>query len=152
MGHAGCVFCCRHSYVQDMNVRIFGVRAMECVFVQIRPRFIFSSERVFGKWSQNPCPFQGENPLYRMRRGGSNPQRCNTQGSEPNTLPAELFRPRKGPIREGEMGVVSSCPLSSHTSEMNIGAVGTTQPCTWLFQASTSTGWPVVCVDYSLTG
>ena len=28
-----------------------------------------------------------------LLRGGSNPRRCITQDSEPNTLPAELFRP-----------------------------------------------------------
>ena len=34
-----------------------------------------------------------ENPLYRRLIGGSNPRRCITQDSEPNTLPTELFRP-----------------------------------------------------------
>ena len=29
-----------------MNVRIFSVRAMECMYTQTRPRFILSSERV----------------------------------------------------------------------------------------------------------
>ena len=39
-------FCCRHSPVSDVNVRIFGVRAVECMSAQTRPRFILSSERV----------------------------------------------------------------------------------------------------------
>ena len=29
--------------------------AMECMYAQTRPRFILSSERVFGERSQNPC-------------------------------------------------------------------------------------------------
>ena len=32
-------------------------------------------------------------------RGGSNPQRCIRQDREPNTLPAELFRPPDGPLK-----------------------------------------------------
>ena len=36
----------------------------------------------------------GKNPLHRRLRGGLNPQRCITQGSEPNTLPTEQFRPQ----------------------------------------------------------
>ena len=34
-----------------------------------------------------------ENPLYRRLRRGLNTRRCIRQDSEPNTLPAELFRP-----------------------------------------------------------
>ena len=48
-------FCCQHSPVWDMNVWIFWVCAMECMWAQTRPWFILSSERVLGKWSQNPC-------------------------------------------------------------------------------------------------
>ena len=66
---------------------------MECMCAQTRPRLnIRSSERVLGEWSQNPCYLQGKNPLYRKLRRGSNPLRCITQDSEPNTLPTELFR------------------------------------------------------------
>ena len=42
---------------------------MECMCAQTRPRFILSSERVLGEWSQNPCYLQGKNPLY----WGNNP-------------------------------------------------------------------------------
>ena len=48
-------FCCQHSPVCGMNVRIFGVHAMECMCAQTRSQFILSSERVLGGWSQNPC-------------------------------------------------------------------------------------------------
>ena len=34
-----------------------------------------------------------KNPLYQKLRGASNPRRCITEDSEPNTLPTELFRP-----------------------------------------------------------
>ena len=76
-----------------MNVCIFWACVMECMCAQIRPRFILSSERVVWEWSPNPCYSQGKNPLYRRLRGGSNPWRCITQDSEPNTLSAELFCP-----------------------------------------------------------
>ena len=45
-----------------MNVRIFWVRAMECMCAQSRPRFILSPERVLGQWIQKPCEFQGKIP------------------------------------------------------------------------------------------
>ena len=50
---------------------------------------------VLGDWSQNPCELQGKNSLYQKLRSRSNPQRCMTQDSEPNTLPTELFWPQK---------------------------------------------------------
>ena len=37
-----------------------------------------------------------KNPFYRRLKGGSNPQRCITQDSEPNTLPTELYQPPTG--------------------------------------------------------
>ena len=80
-----------------MNVRIFWSRAMECMRAQTRPRFILSSERVFGDWSQNPCLLQGENPLRREKnlpRRGSNPRRCIKQDSEPITLPTSYYGPQ----------------------------------------------------------
>ena len=52
----------------------------------------------WGEWSPNLCLLQGKNPLYRkiiLVRGGWNQRRCIKQDSEPNTLPAELFRPLK---------------------------------------------------------
>ena len=48
-------FCCQHSPIYDINVRIFWVRVMECMCVQTRLWFMLSSERVLGEWSQNPC-------------------------------------------------------------------------------------------------
>ena len=67
-----------------------SVRWNACV--QTRPRFIFSSE-VWGNGVRTHVNSKGKNPLYRGLRGGSNPHRCVTQDSEPNTLPTELFRP-----------------------------------------------------------
>ena len=48
--HGACwvCFCCRHSPVLDMNVRIFWVCAMKCMCAQTRPWFTLSSERVLG--------------------------------------------------------------------------------------------------------
>ena len=39
-----------------MDVRTFGVRAMECMCAQFR--FALTSERVWREWSQNPCLLQ----------------------------------------------------------------------------------------------
>ena len=85
-------FCCRHSPVQDMNVRIFWVRAMKCMRAQTRPRFILSSERVFGGMEFEPMLTPREkSPLpENVPRGGSNPRRC---GQRAQALPTELFRP-----------------------------------------------------------
>ena len=49
----------------------FRVPAMECMCTQTRPRFVLSSGRVLGEWSQNPCYLQGKNPLCRR----NSPQR-----------------------------------------------------------------------------
>ena len=47
-------FCCRHSPFKDMNIRIFWVCAMKCMCAQTRPRFILSSEGVFGGMEFEP--------------------------------------------------------------------------------------------------
>ena len=47
----------------------------------------------FGGMGSEPMLTPRENPLYRRLRGGSNPRRCISQDSEPNTLPTERFRP-----------------------------------------------------------
>ena len=76
-----------------MNVRIFWVRAMKCMCAQTRPRFILSSERVFGGMEFEPMSTRREkSPLpENVPRGGSNPRRC---GQRAQALPTELFRPR----------------------------------------------------------
>ena len=80
-------FRCRYLPVQNINVRIFWIRAMERMCAQTRPWFILSSERV---WENG---VRGKNPLYRRLRVGSNPWCCIRQNSEPNTIPTELFQP-----------------------------------------------------------
>ena len=75
-----------------MNVRIFWVRAMKCMCAQTRPRFILSSEGVFGGMEFEPMLTPREkSPLpEKVPRGGSNPRRC---GQRAQALPTELFRP-----------------------------------------------------------
>ena len=75
-----------------MNVRIFWVRVMKCMCAQTRPRFILSSERVFGGMECEPMltpreksPLPGNFP-----RGGSNPRRC---GQQAQTLPMSYSGP-----------------------------------------------------------
>ena len=59
-----------------MNVRIFWVRAMKCMRAQTRPRFILSSEGVFGGMEFEPMLTPREkSPLpENVPRGGSNPR------------------------------------------------------------------------------
>ena len=75
-----------------MNVRIFWVRVMKCMCAQTRPRFILSSESVFGGMEFEPMLTPREkSPLpENVPRGGSNPQRC---GQRAQALPTELFWP-----------------------------------------------------------
>ena len=60
-------FCCWHSTIQDMNVRIFWVRAMECICAQTRPWFILSSKIVF-------CGMESE-PVLNPREKSPQPEK-----------------------------------------------------------------------------
>ena len=72
-----------------MNVRIFRVRAIECMCAQTRPRFILSSVRVFS-WDGVRTHVNSKGKILStgkiLPRGGLNPRRCIKQDSEPNTL------------------------------------------------------------------
>ena len=75
-----------------MNVRIFWVRAMKCMCAQTRPRFILSSERVFGGMEFEPMlTLREKSPLLEnFPTGGSNPRRC---GQWAQTLPTSYSSP-----------------------------------------------------------
>ena len=76
-----------------MNVRIFWVGAMKCMCAQTRPRFILSSERVFGGMEFEPMLTPREkSPLpENVPRGGLNPRH---RGQRAQALPTELFWPQ----------------------------------------------------------
>ena len=75
--HAGC-FCCWHSSVLDMNVRIFLVHAIKHMCAQTRSQFILLFE------------FLGnEESLLTPREISPLPE-----DNEPKALPAELFWPQ----------------------------------------------------------
>ena len=65
---------------------------MKCMCAQTRPRFILSSEGVFGGMEFEPMLTPREkSPLpENVPRGGSNQRRC---GQRAQALPTELFRP-----------------------------------------------------------
>ena len=65
---------------------------MKCMCAQTRPRFILSSERVFGGMEFEPMLTPREkSPLpENVPRGGLNPRRC---GQRAQALPNELFWP-----------------------------------------------------------
>ena len=91
--HAGCAFVTGIHPCRTLRAGSFeSVRWNACVHKL--GLFILSYERVF-LWNgiRIHVNSMGKNSLYRKLRGRSNPQRCITQDSEPNTLPTELFRP-----------------------------------------------------------
>ena len=60
----------------------------ECMCTQTKPRFILSSERVWGKESKLMLTPREKSPLPKILPGGGwNPRRCIKEDSEPNTLP-----------------------------------------------------------------
>ena len=67
---------------------------MKCMCAQTRPRFILSSERVFGGMEFEPMLTPREkSPLpENFPRGGSNPRRC---GQRAQTLPTSYSGPLK---------------------------------------------------------
>ena len=56
-------FCCWHWPVQDMNIRIFWVCAMECMCAQTRPRSILSSKSFWGMESELMVTPREKSPL-----------------------------------------------------------------------------------------
>ena len=86
------------SPVKDMNFRFFWALTMECMCVQTRPWFILSSKRVLGIGVGMHVNSKGKNPLYWRLRGGSNPQRCIMQDSEPNTTNKAIPAPVDLPV------------------------------------------------------
>ena len=135
-----------------MNVRICWVREMECMCAQTRPRFILSSETVFGGMEFEPMltPREKSSIPANFPRGGSNPRRC---GQRAQTLPTSysgpgilVWRPAFDPHAiqrsspEDLVGLVVKAPssraegpgfesrlrrdfsASSHTSDLKIGS------------------------------
>ena len=86
---------------------------MKCMCAQTRPRFILSSERVFGGMVFEPMLTPREkSPLpENVPRGGSNPRHC---GQRAQALPTELFRPPVITLIQGKkltVGMHSLLPL-----------------------------------------
>ena len=85
---SGCVFCCCHSTVWDMSLRIFeSVRWNAYLH---RPDF-----GIYSHWKgclrngvRTHTNYKENTPLY---RGRSHQRRCITHDSQPNTLPTELY-------------------------------------------------------------
>ena len=116
---------------------------MKCMCAQTRPRFILSSEGVFGGMEFEPMLTPREkSPLpEKVPRGGSNPRHC---GQRAQALPTELFRP---PIHS--ITVVTAI-LSSHFRTASLGLwlrrpprerkiPGSNPACTGIFPGSSHT-------------
>ena len=94
MVHAGCVSVAGiHPSRAWMSGSSESV-AMEWMCAHTRPRFIISSERVLGEWSQNPCQLQGQNPLYRKKNLSSEEERTHDAASCRTASPTSYSGPR----------------------------------------------------------
>ena len=96
---------------------------MKCMCAQTRPRFILSSEGVFGGMEFEPMLTPREkSPLpENVPRGGSNPRRC---GQRAQALPTELFRPPPTPLKQRlellmktKLGSPGACPSEIFESQ-----------------------------------
>ena len=103
------------------------------VCAQTRPRFKFSSERVLGQRSHNPCELQGTNPLYQenspQRR--IEPMTLHQAGQRAQHTTNELLRPPKyannGPASPNFDTVTPSSWLGSHQNT-DFEVIGMIQP------------------------
>ena len=69
-------FCCQHSPVYDMHVRIFWMCAMECMCAQTRPWFILWSDRVLGYGVKTHVNSKGNMPYTRGSDESEEGQTC----------------------------------------------------------------------------
>ena len=105
-----------------MNVRIFWVHAMECMCAKTRPRFILSSESVWGENGVRTHVNSKGNVLSTRKilpGGVSNSQRCIKQDSKPNTLLTRYSGPIFGTIFKDLLWLsdplLSSMKMLSHS-------------------------------------
>ena len=103
-----------------MNVRIFWVHVMKCMCAQTRPRFILSSERVFGgmEFELMLTPREKSPLPENFPKGGSNPWCC---GQRAQTLPMSY----SGPDSKTDLQLLFLCGsmytcLSISISEMHL--------------------------------
>ena len=99
MVHAGC-FCSWHAPVRDMNVMIFWIRAMECMYAQTRRRSILSSERVLGGMESEPTLTPREkSPLLEKKspQRRTEPMTLHKAGQRAQHTTNEIFQPQHLP-------------------------------------------------------
>ena len=106
-------FCCWHSPIEDMNIRIFGVLAMECMCAQTRPRFILSSERVLREWSSEPMLTPREkSPLWEKFSEEDRTHNAASGRAASPTLPTSYSGPSQvWSVRSYSVLYCSLCPL-----------------------------------------
>ena len=95
MVHAGCVSVAGiHSSRTWTSGSFKSVRWNTCVH-RLELGLFSRPKEFWGNGVRTHVNSKGKNLLWWkiFPRGGSNPQRCIKQDSEPNTLPTELFRP-----------------------------------------------------------
>ena len=91
-------FCCRHSAVYDMNVRIFeSVRWNISVDRLDLGSYPHPKEFFLGNGTRTHVNSKGKNPLYRKAPRWVEPATLHHAGQRPHILPTELFRPQLHP-------------------------------------------------------
>ena len=95
---------------------------MKCMCAQTRPRFILSSEGVFGGMEFEPMLTPREkSPLpENVPRGGSNPRH---RGQRAHAQPTELFRPPRGGGGGGCCLLFVGCLMSQKQASVSQGRI-----------------------------
>ena len=109
---------------------------MKCMCAQTRPRFILSSERVFGGMEFEPMLTPREKSPLRENfpRGGSNRRRC---GQQAQTLPTSYSGPP-------DLGSNPAFAVDLFPGQVIPVIVVATLPGAWSYSVSAGTGWPGV--------
>ena len=87
-------FCCPHSAVKHMNVRIFWVHVMECLCAWTRPQFRLSSKRVLENEIRTHVNSKGNIPST----GGSEEDRTHSAPSRKTASPTHYWLSYSGPL------------------------------------------------------
>ena len=81
-----------------MNVRIFCVRAMECMCAQTRSQFILSSERVLGNGDRTPVDSKGKIPSTGSSEEVQTHDAASQRTASPTHYPLSYSAPLPPPI------------------------------------------------------
>ena len=79
-------FCCWHSPIQDMNVRVFLVHVMKCMCGQTRPQFTLSPARDVGNGISTDVDSMRKNPQLDSSKEGQTHDAASCRIASPAVL------------------------------------------------------------------